>query len=337
MDFSGHPKALSNWLFFCCGLVFAMVTVGAITRLTDSGLSITEWKPLLGAIPPLNEQEWQRVFDLYRQSPEFEKKHFWMEMHDFKKIFFWEWLHRLLGRFIGIAYGVPLVYFWVRGQIPRGYKIKLLGVFILGGLQGALGWYMVKSGLVDQPNVSHYRLAMHLLLAFLIFACMLWLGLSLREKQRAPHSGILFWHARLVFFSLLAAITWGAFTAGLDAGLVYNDTFPQMGKRWIPAEITQLQPWYRNYLINEVGVQFTHRWLAIFTLLMICGLWLHAHKRKMAFPALDILAAMIFVQAGLGIATLFTSVWLPLAVLHQAVGLTVFGLMIACLHRLRPA
>lgn len=330
-----NTRSLSNWLFFCCGLVFLMVVVGAITRLTESGLSIVEWKPLIGAIPPLNEKEWQRVFDLYQQSPEFELKNSWMELHDFKRIFFWEWLHRFLGRLIGLAYAIPLAWFWVRGLIPRGFALKLLGVLILGGLQGAMGWYMVKSGLIDQPNVSHYRLAAHLLLAFLIIACMLWLGLSLREKEKKPGNKILFLHGRIVFLFLLATIIWGAFTAGLDAGLVYNDTFPKMGNKWIPSEIWLLKPMSRNFLINEVGVQFTHRWLAIFTLLMVSGLWLHAYKKKFLFPELNATTIVVFVQAALGISTLFTQVWLPLAVLHQATALVLFMLLIASLHRLR--
>ena len=330
-----NPRAVSNWLFCCCGLVFLMVVVGAITRLTESGLSIVEWRPLIGAIPPLSDTEWQRVFDLYQQSPEFEKKNFWMEIDDFKRIFFWEWLHRLLGRLIGIAYALPLLWFWMRGKIPKGYKLKLLGIFVLGGLQGAMGWYMVKSGLVDQPNVSHYRLAMHLLLAFLIAGCMLWLALSIREKEKPAGNKFLFMHSRLVLYALLMAITWGAFTAGLDAGLVYNDSFPKMGGKWIPSEIWLLKPMSRNFLINEVGVQFAHRWLAIFTVLMVLGLWFHAHKKKFLFPALNALGIAVILQAGLGIATLFSLVWLPIAVLHQGMALIVFILLIASMHRLR--
>jgi heme a synthase len=330
-----NSRAVSNWLFLCCGLVFLMVVVGAITRLTESGLSIVEWKPLMGAIPPLNDQEWQRVFELYQQSPEFQKKNFWMEIGDFKRIFFWEWLHRFLGRLIGLAYALPLLWFWITKQIPRGYKLKLLGILMLGGLQGLMGWYMVKSGLVDQPNVSHYRLTAHLLLAFIIIACMLWVGLSLREKEKPTGNKYLFLHGRFVFLFLFITIIWGAFTAGLDAGLVYNDSFPKMGGRWIPSEIFLLKPISRNFLINEVGVQFTHRWLAILTVLMIAGFWFHAYKRKNLFPALNALGLGVFMQAGLGILTLFTQLWLPIAALHQAMALILFMLLVATLHRLR--
>jgi len=318
---------ITYWLFGCCFLVFAMIIVGAITRLTESGLSIAEWKPLMGAIPPLNDQEWQRVFDLYKQSPEFTKKNSWMQIDDFKNIFFWEWLHRLLGRLIGLAYGLPLLWFWLRKQIPQGYGLKLFGVFILGGLQGAMGWYMVKSGLVDIPAVSHFRLAAHLMLALLIYACMLWLGVSLRTQQIKNISTpkILKIHGLLALLILIATITWGAFTAGLDAGLIYNDSFPKMGGRWIPPEA------YISILSNPAGVQFLHRWLAIGTFIMIISLWAHAYKRSALSPALNFAAIMVFIQAGLGIFTLFSGVSLPIAVLHQAGAVILLSLLLLSL------
>jgi cytochrome c oxidase assembly protein subunit 15 len=321
---------LSNTLFACCGLVFLMVIVGGMTRLTESGLSMVEWKPLIGAIPPLSEKEWHRVFDLYQQSPEFQKKNFWMDLGDFKQIFFWEWLHRFLGRFIGIAYALPLLWFWARKQIPPGYKIKLLVPFILGGLQGALGWYMVKSGLVDNPAVSHYRLAAHLLLALLIYGVMLWFGLSLRATKKSPDR-VLFVQGIAALLFLVMTIIWGAFTAGLDAGLIYNDSFPKMGGAWIPPEA------YTSILATPAGVQFLHRWLAIATVLMVAGFWLHAAIRKSLFPALNILAVMIMLQAGLGILTLFSAVWIPAAALHQAGALVSLTLLMISLHRLNPA
>jgi cytochrome c oxidase assembly protein subunit 15 len=321
-------KSIAYWLFACCGLVFAMVIVGAITRLTESGLSIAEWKPLLGAIPPLNDAEWDRVFELYKQTPEFQKKNFWMDLPEFKNIFFWEWLHRFLGRFIGIAYALPLIYFWARKKIPAGYKFKLLIPFILGGLQGAMGWYMVQSGLVDIPAVSHYRLAAHLALAFLIFCVMFCLGLSLIGAKREPHKS-LFAHGCAALLFLMITITWGAFTAGLDGGLIYNETFPKMGGVWVPPEAQQ------SVLANPAGVQFLHRWLAVATLLVVLSFWLHGVMKRKAFPVLHALGFMILLQAGLGIATLLSQVNLPIAVLHQAGALTALMLLTAALHRLR--
>lgn len=306
-----------------------MVIVGAITRLTESGLSIAEWKPLLGAIPPLNDAEWQRVYDLYRQTPEFQKENFWMEIGDFKKIFFWEWMHRFLGRIIGIVYALPLLYFWVRNKIPGGYKLKLLVPFILGGLQGALGWYMVQSGLVDNPAVSHYRLAAHLGLAFLILCVMLWLGLSVRGTTREKNAA-LFVHGCVALTFLIVTITWGAFTAGLDGGLIYNETFPKMGGVWMPPEAQQ------SIIGTPAGVQFLHRWLAMATLLVVLSFWAHGTLKHKAFPALHAIGLMILLQAGLGIATLLSGVNISLAVLHQAGALTVLILMVAALHRLAP-
>ncbi len=312
-----------------------MAVVGAITRLTESGLSITEWKPITGAIPPLTQSDWQSEFDLYKQTPEFQKQHFWMGLQDFKKIYFWEWAHRLLGRVIGLAYALPLLFFWVRGWIPAGYKLKLAGVFILGGAQGFMGWYMVQSGLVDRTDVSHFRLAAHLSLAFVIYGAMLWLALSIREKSAQNPDRSLYLHGWAVMVFVAFTIIWGAFTAGLDAGMIYNETFPHMGPTMIPPELWMGHSVWENIIQNPPSIQFVHRWLAIATVLMIIGFWARARSRGITFPALHGLAAMAFIQAGLGIATLFSGVWIPLAALHQAGAMVLLGFMIACLHRLR--
>ncbi len=324
-----NPKHIANWLFACCALVFAMVVVGAVTRLTESGLSIAEWKPLMGAIPPLNDSEWSRVFDLYKQTPEFQKKNFWMEMDDFKNIFFWEWAHRFLGCAIGIFYALPLAYFWLRGKIPQGYKFKLLVPFILGGLQGAMGWYMVQSGLVDAPAVSHYRLAAHLALAFLIFCVMLWLGLSLTNAKR-ERGAALFAHGCVTLVLLIVTIFWGAFTAGLDGGLIYNNSFPLMGDEWIPPEAKQ------SILSTPAGAQFAHRWLAMTTVVMALSLWAHGTLKHRGFPALQALGFVVVLQMGLGIATLLSGVNITIAVLHQVGALTVLTLLVMILYRLQP-
>lgn len=322
-----RTKPLALWLFSACALVFLMVIVGAITRLTNSGLSIVEWKPLMGVFPPMSDAEWNRVFGLYQNSPEFQKKHFWMEMDDFKAIFFWEWFHRFLGRMIGLAYALPFLFFLMRGMIPAGYKLKLFGIFLLGGLQGAMGWYMVKSGLVDEPYVSHYRLAAHLGLAFLIFSLMFALGLKFIGAKKS-HSPALLTHSWITLGFLIVTIFWGAYVAGLDAGLIYNDTFPLMGGGFFPPDMWHFSPWWSNFFENHESVQFTHRWLAMLTVAMVLGLWAHAKKRGEDSPVFHALAVMALVQMGLGIATLLSAVALPLAVLHQAGALTLLMLLI---------
>ena len=333
-----NKRLIAGWLFICCGLVFVMVTVGAITRLTESGLSMVEWRPLMGALPPLSEQEWARVFELYKQSPEYRKENFWMTIGDFKTIFFWEWFHRLLGRLIGLVYALPLLYFWLRGMIPSGYKAKLSGLLVLGGLQGLMGWYMVKSGLVEQPDVSHYRLAAHLGLAFLIFALLLWLGLGLTDKERKPDVA-LYVHGWGVLGVLIITIFWGAYTAGLDAGLIYNESFPKMGGEWIPGGLLSPQPhqpvWI-NFFETHIGVQFMHRWLAMLSLVAVISLWLNGLLKRHAFPALHMLALMALIQVGLGITTLLSQVWLPVATLHQAGALMLLTILIIVLYRVKP-
>ncbi|PCJ01996.1 MAG: heme A synthase [Alphaproteobacteria bacterium] len=333
-----HLKAIAYWLFFCCFSVFCMIIVGAITRLSESGLSIVEWKPLLGAIPPLNEEEWRQVFEQYKSSPEYHKKNFWMSLSDFKSIFFWEWFHRLLGRLIGVFYAVPFMFFLVKSWIPKGYKLKLLIAFLLGGAQGFMGWYMVKSGLVDIPAVSHYRLCAHLSLALLIYGYMLWLGLGFRKMAATytpnPDTG-LYTHGWVTLGILTLTILWGAFTAGLDAGLVYNDTFPMMGDKWIPEELWFYKPLWLNIFENHAVVQFAHRWLAIITAITVISFVLHSMRKKRReiwFPALGI---FIFLQVGLGIATLFSGVALPVAVLHQGGAVTILTLLLCAMHAVK--
>ena len=314
METKPHTDIL-NWLYACCFLLFAMAVIGAITRLTESGLSITEWKPISGALPPLSESEWQRVFDLYKQSPEFAQKHSWMELSDFKKIFFWEWLHRLWGRAIGLVYALPLLYFWVRNKIPAGFKPRLVFILLLGALQGVLGWWMVASGLIDRPSVSHYRLAAHLLLALIIFAAIWWTALDIKHGKKPLYANIFGLCSTLL---LLMTITWGAFTAGLDAGLVYN-TFPLMNGGFLPPETLT------SFLDQQAFVQFTHRWLAIATGVALIALSYRARDLALTF--------MVFVQIGLGIATLLSQVYLPLAVLHQAGAVILLALTLRATHR----
>ena len=310
------PRAVIYWLYLCCFMVFAMAVIGAITRLTESGLSITEWKPVTGALPPLSHEAWEHEFNLYKQSPEFAQKHFWMELADFQKIFFWEWLHRLWGRAIGIVYALPLLWFFIRKQIPQGYGLKLLGILALGGLQGALGWWMVASGLIDRPSVSHFRLATHLLLALVIFSAMWWVALSLNGSRRIDRLPFTLYCLLLL---LLITITWGAFTAGLDAGVIYN-TFPMMDGGFTP-------PGAPDILHNHGWVQFTHRWLAVATGLAVFAF---AWRTKNLW-----LALMVFVQIGLGISTLLTQVAIPLAAAHQAGAIILLALLLKSMQNLQ--
>lgn len=330
---SNTQNPIVVWLFFNALMVFAMVMIGAITRLTESGLSMVEWKPLIGALPPLNDAEWNRVFGLYQQTPEFQKVNFWMDLGDFKRIFFWEWLHRLWGRLIGLTFALPLLVFWIKGMVPKGYNLKFLGLLLLGGLQGFIGWYMVTSGLVDEPAVSHYRLALHLSIAFIIFGFLLWYGFALKPVARVPDRALwLYGLATLAFVGI--AIVWGAFVAGLDAGLVYNE-FPLMGGQIVPPDFDKYGSFFANITENHTGVQFFHRWIAVTAALVVLSFWLHAVLKGKNFAALHIMAAMVFVQVGLGIATLLSQVYLPLAAAHQAGALILSALVLFNIYKFK--
>lgn len=330
------------WLLSCCGLIALMVMIGAITRLTESGLSMVEWRPLIGALPPLNEAEWQRVFALYQQTPEFQKVNFWMDISDFKSIFFWEWAHRLLGRLIGMVYALPLIWFWVKGHIPKGYKPHMIGLLLLGAAQGYMGWFMVKSGLVDQPSVSHYRLAAHLSLAFLLFCLLLktalnWIDIK-NETSRIEISAKLKPHAWACLLSVILTIFWGAYTAGMDAGLIYNETFPLMGGKLIPDEMHLYSPFFVNMFETAGGVQFTHRLLATIAVITLTSFWVRAinTKEKLPWPV-HALGTMILIQYSLGIATLLSKVAIPLATAHQMGALITLALLIITLHHFKKA
>jgi cytochrome c oxidase assembly protein subunit 15 len=319
-----HPQIISGWLFFTAFMVFAMAVIGAITRLTESGLSMVEWRPLIGTLPPMSESEWERVFSLYQETPEYQKKNFGMEIGEFKNIFFWEWFHRLWGRMIGIIYALPFFYFLIAKKIPHGFHLKLWIGLLLGAAQGVMGWYMVKSGLIDRPSVSHFRLAAHLSLAFIIFCYLLWVALDIKGAKTVNGSFCQKRHGWTTFAFVFTTLIWGAFVAGLDAGLVYN-SWPMMGSQWIPDELTS----FSAIFTDPVAVQFTHRWIAVITALMILSF---AYRLK-SFG----LAGMVLLQIGLGVSTLLTQVPIVLAALHQAGAFILGGLMIYQLHRLRSA
>ncbi|MBB6253445.1 COX15/CtaA family protein [Nitrospirillum iridis] len=325
-------RAIGIWLLVCAGLVFAMAVIGAITRLTESGLSITEWKPVTGALPPLSEAAWAEEFAKYQATPEFALKHSGMDVAQFKGIFFWEWFHRLLGRVIGLAFLLPFLFFAATRRVPRALAPRLVGLFVLGGLQGALGWYMVKSGLVNRPDVSHYRLAAHLSLAVLIYVAMLATAVPLLfpAASGAAHSAraALRRHAGVAMALVATTMVWGAFTAGLDAGQAYN-TWPLMNGTLAPEEMWNLSPAWLNFLENTAAVQFTHRWLAILTGLVVwsytvraLGAGVQGRVRSLAIAV----AAMVLVQISLGISTLLMFVPVHVAATHQAGALVLLGL-----------
>ena len=336
---SRRPRTVAAWLLACCALVFAMVVLGGVTRLTGSGLSMVDWDPIMGVVPPLSEADWRQTFDRYKQFPEYRLKNRGITLDQFKSIFWFEYAHRLLGRLIGLVFLLPFLYFLVRGHFSRPMVGPLVGLFILGGLQGLLGWYMVQSGLVDRPHVSPYRLTAHLGMALLIYACMLWLALSLLYPQRDNPDA----RAGRVVAVLAAGVAItalsGGFVAGLKAGLAYN-TFPLMGDRWLPPDYWALVPGWRNLFEHIPAVQFNHRLLAELLLAGTLGVWWWARRRTLpprARLGLNLLAAAVPVQAGLGIATLLLFVPVPLAAAHQAGMLVVFTLALFTAHALRRA
>ncbi|MBT5861425.1 MAG: heme A synthase [Gammaproteobacteria bacterium] len=330
-------RTVAIWLLICCGLVFAMVVLGGVTRLTGSGLSMADWRPLMGWLPPFSDIQWQRVFDLYQQTPEFLKVNSHMDVSAFKGIFWLEFLHRLLGRMIGIVFLLPLIFFLVKGYIKAAEWPKYSLMFVLGGLQGVLGWYMVKSGLVDNPHVSQYRLSAHLSAAFLIYAYMFWVAMSLlfpaSGEQRHP------WYRKSLAVTVLTSVTIisGGFVAGLKAGKIYN-TFPLMGDDWIPPGTMALEPFWRNFFENMTTVQLDHRVLAISTFLVIIGFWVKARKADLparSRPAVNALLHTAIFQVALGISTLLMSVPIFLGALHQAIAMLLFTVSLYILHSLR--
>ncbi|MGI9201212.1 MAG: COX15/CtaA family protein [Woeseiaceae bacterium] len=330
-------KAIARWLFICCGLVFAMVVLGGVTRLTGSGLSMAEWRPIMGILPPLSDAEWQRVFDIYRQTPEFLHVNFDMDVEGFKGIFWLEYLHRVLGRLLGFAFSIPLVYFVVRKYISMRDLPWYVLMLALGGAQGFIGKIMVASGQVDAPHVSQYRLVAHLTAAFLVYAMMFWRALSLRQgdiKTTSHH-----WFSRTAWLTALISLTVvsGGFVAGLKAGWIFN-TFPKMGDTWLPPGFAALDPFWRNLTENMATVQFNHRLLAIGTFVVIVIYWLRARRANLPRHAEKASTALLHtgtLQVLLGISTLLLSVPTFLAVSHQAVALVLLTVALFLTHSLR--
>ena len=337
---SQKEQAIRRWYLTGATLVFIILVVGGITRLTGSGLSMTDWKPIMGSIPPLTDAQWDDAFEQYKQFPEFSMKNSGMSLSEFQYIFFWEYLHRMLGRTLGIVFLVPFAWFWIKGWFDRKQLSRSFVLMLLGAGQGLMGWFMVKSGLVDIPEVSHYRLASHLMLAFIIFGCCIWFALDLKDRKQSASKGAREMKSWLNVFIgiLLLQIIWGAFTAGLDAGYIYN-TFPKMHTFWIPPEMFHMQPATLNLVHNMSAVQWVHRLLGTLVGVLILGtwvrsLWLNITSEEQKW--LIILSVAVLLQYVIGVFTLlyFVPVWL--GVLHQAMAMVLFGIALAARHQFKP-
>ena len=339
-DISKNDLAILRWLQICLVLVFTMIILGGVTRLTDSGLSMVTWHPT-GMLPPLDTEQWLAEFELYQKFPEFQKINSDMTLEGFKSIYWFEYSHRMLGRLIGLVFLLPFVYFWLRKMIKPGLTSRLIIMFVLGGLQGLLGWYMVKSGLVSNPHVSQYRLSAHLLSAILIYGFILWTIFNLlttSEYRRLAESSVAGWRKLSLGLVILVLITIvsGGFVAGLKAGLIFN-TFPLMGGSLIPEGIGALSPWYLNPLENMVAVQFNHRWLAITTSIFLIVWYIRGRshfEQTMLQRSFKLIGMIVIIQVILGITTLLMQVPVLLGALHQAGALLLISVLLFNLHAL---
>jgi cytochrome c oxidase assembly protein subunit 15 len=334
-------KQIIIWLLTGCALVAAMVVIGGITRLTGSGLSITEWNLLMGAFPPVSQEEWMHVFLKYQQSPQFLKVNFNMSLPEFKAIFWWEYLHRLLGRIIGIVFIIPFLYFLVKGKFREKALVRnLIILFLLGGFQGFLGWFMVKSGLQYNPHVSHYRLAAHLITAFMLYGFTFIFALDLMYPSTINEGSVanikkIKVLTRVFFVVLIVQIIYGAFVAGLKAGRIYN-TWPKMAGRWIPEGLDGFHPLWLNIFENLTAIQFIHRTIALVLVCLggfIIFYSVKPENKTLVKPAIYIGCALLL-QFLLGIFTLLYSVPLTLAALHQTGALLLFTTVLFFMHRL---
>ncbi|MCC8361458.1 COX15/CtaA family protein [Salinimicrobium sediminilitoris] len=330
-------KKVVYWLFTGCFLIFVMVVVGGITRLTNSGLSISDYKLITGTIPPLTEEQWVAEFEFYKQFPEYQKLHYHFTLEDFKGIYFWEWLHRLIGRLIGLVFIIPFLYFLFTKQLTKPTIYKSLVLLFLGGFQGFLGWYMVKSGLVDMPAVSHYRLAAHLTTAFVTFAYCFWVAMDLiypKKKNINKSFRNLIWVGMII---LLLQIIWGAFVAGLDAGWIHNFWPWMTGGEWVHETVyIEQNPLWRNFIEGKSGVQFVHRYLAYVVVAIILYIWYRSRNLQLTLPqqrGVQWLVGLVFLQFLLGVLTLIYAVPLWLGVAHQVGAFFLLTAMTFTLHR----
>ncbi|MFO8147062.1 MAG: COX15/CtaA family protein [Bacteroidota bacterium] len=332
-------KPVVIWLLTGCFLIFIMVVVGGITRLTNSGLSMTDWHLVTEVIPPITHTQWEAAFEEYKKYPEYQKIniHFDFTLEDYQQIYFWEWFHRLLGRLLGIVFIIPFLYFLIKKKFSAEILKKCIVLLFLGGFQGFLGWYMVKSGLVDQPDVSHYRLAMHLTTAFITFAFTLWVALDIMYPDKKTIKTAFRNLLRFSMAILLIQIIWGAFVAGLNAGLIHN-TWPLMndGKLIHETVFIEQSPLWRNFVEGKSGVQFVHRYLAYLVVGLIAVIWYKSRNFDLTGPqsnGISALLILVLVQFVLGVFTLIFAVPLWLGILHQVGAFFLLAAMTFTLHR----
>lgn len=346
-------KPIIIWLFAGCFLIYAMVVIGGITRLTHSGLSMVEWNMIVGSKPPMSDADWQVPFEKYKLSPEYQQINYHFTLEEFKSIYWWEYIHRFLGRMIGLVFLLPFIYFWIRKKLTPDLFKKLIVILILGGFQGVLGWYMVKSGLSKEPRVSHYRLAAHLISAFTVFGVTFWTALSLKFKVQSsklvgekketevgsPKSEV----ARLKKLSLLLfcvvvlQIIYGAFVAGLKAGYLCP-TWPKMCGEWIHDSVFVLQPTWRNFIEGQAGVQFVHRYIAYVVVIIVGLIYYKSRKTQLNHiqkRIVTVLVIIVLCQFLLGVLTLLYSVPVLLGVLHQTGAFFLFGTSLLLMHSLK--
>ena len=336
-------KAIAIWLLICCATIFAMVVLGGVTRLTGSGLSMVQWEPIMGILPPLGQAEWQESFRLYQLYPEYKIKNFGMSLDEFKAIFWFEYSHRVLGRSIGLIFFFPMLYFFLRGKVETTLKPKLIAMFILGGLQGLMGWYMVKSGLVANPHVSQYRLTAHLALAFIVYAYIFWVAMDLLLPQLKesimPDKETLKKRSLILSILVFIVVISGGFVAGLKAGMAYN-TFPLMNGQLIPDGLFALDPAWSNFFENVTTVQFDHRVLATILFVGIIAFWFTSMRRNpppQLKLGLNMLLAMLVIQVTLGISTLLQHVPVALGAAHQGGALALFTIMLFVAQQIRKS
>lgn len=330
-------KKVFYWLLTGCVLIFIMVVVGGITRLTHSGLSISNYKLISGTIPPMNEAEWQEAFDIYKQYPEYQKLNNHFTLQDFKDIYFWEWLHRVIGRFIGVVFFIPFLYFLIKKQLTNSTIKKAIVLLILGGFQGFLGWYMVKSGLVDRPDVSHYRLAAHLTTAFITFAYTFWVALDIIYPNKKAIEKQLRNFIRITLGVLILQIIYGAFVAGLDAGFIHNH-WPMMSEGKFMHETVYIEqsPIIKNFIEGKSGVQFVHRILAYIVVFLILVIWNKTRKKHLTKDqknGVNALLLLVGIQFLLGVLTIIMQVPVWLGVAHQIGAFFLLTAMTFVLHR----
>ncbi|MCD6067855.1 MAG: heme synthase [Bacteroidetes bacterium] len=347
---SNPHKGVILWLFSGCFLVYVMVVIGCLTRLTHSGLSINDWS-VMGSLPPMNAESWNEHFSKYQQSPEFAKVNFDMKLDEFKHIFWWEYIHRMIGRFIGFVFIGGFAWFYFKKKIDKKLLVKLLILVGLGGLQGVIGWWMVKSGIQNKPAVSHYRLATHLMSAFTVFAFTFWYALELlNTESKTNETKVLKLRPWLItlFVVLVIQIIYGAFTAGyvemgaenkplFRPGQIFN-TWPKMGDQWIAEQVTMKSSFFANYFENAAGIQFVHRTLAVIVVLLVAFVWNRSSKlslNKSQYRGITFLVYGITVQFILGVFTLIYHVPVILGVLHQSGAFFLFAVCVYLLFHFR--